>query len=110
MARYRAINGKNREFMYLDCWKILKEEPKFQLMISPSKSSPNDEEVALVILTKKGTKKDAKGYDSVGMSILSNNQQQSKRYVPQMVLHSVPSMVPLLELVVKWVLRKQKLP
>lgn len=47
-ARYRAMNGKNKEFAYYDCWIVLKDEPKFQVMLRQSKS-PSDDEVPAII-------------------------------------------------------------
>ena len=41
MARYRAMNGKNRDFSFLECWKVLKDQPKFELMCA--KPTPSDD-------------------------------------------------------------------
>ena len=49
MNRYRAMNGRNKEFAYLDCWKVLRDEPKFMLMI---KATPNDEDIPAIIMTE----------------------------------------------------------
>ena len=49
IARYRGMSGKNREFSYLGCWKVLSDEPKFKLMLKAS--SPNDEGVPVIICT-----------------------------------------------------------
>ena len=49
MTRYRAMNGKNKDFAYLECWKVLKDEPKFMLMM---KQTPNDEGVPAIVLTE----------------------------------------------------------
>ena len=79
MARYRAMSGKNKEFAYLECWKVLKEEPKFMLMIKST--TPNDEGIPAIISTDNGENigtAEAEG-DASAVTSASEAQQQSKQ-------------------------------
>ena len=43
---------KEEKFAYLECWKVLKEELKFMLIIKPM--TPSDEGIPAIILTDNG--------------------------------------------------------
>ena len=33
LSRYKSMNSRNKDFLFLDCWRVLSDEPKFELMI-----------------------------------------------------------------------------
>ena len=77
LARYRVVHGKNRDFSFLPCWKTLKDEPKFQLMMR--QSTPDDEEVPAVISTQNDNLVGDPEGDASAVTSISDAQHSKKK-------------------------------